>query len=167
MAKVTSIGSPDPSKVKAKQITRQRSAAAQMAVDQGNWENATLAMEMRLEGKQLSEIAAAIGYKNIRDVDRLFSERFAHDASFLTNQQRTTMMGWEMMRLDRLQAAVWPAAMMGDPKSVDSAVRIIMARAKIAGLDQVDPVVQKNLVLVVGEKEEDYIAALKAAGSDD
>ena len=55
---------------------------------------------------------------------------------------------------------------MGDPKSVDSAVRIIQARARISGLEQVDPVVQKNLVLVMGEKEEDYIAALKAAGGD-
>jgi hypothetical protein len=53
---------------------------------------------------------------------------------------------------------------MGDPKSVDSAVRIIMARAKITGLEQADPVVNKNLVLVMGEKEEDYIKALRNAG---
>ena len=37
----------------------------------------------------------------------------------------------------------------------DSAVRIIAARAKILGLEQADPVVNKNLVLVMGEKEED------------
>ena len=37
-----------------------------------------------------------------------------------------------------------------------------MKEARLTGLEQVDPVVNKNLVLVMGEKEEDYIAALKA-----
>jgi hypothetical protein len=50
---------------------------------------------------------------------------------------------------------------------VDSAVRIISARAKITGLESVDPVVNKNLVLVMGEKEEDYIKALKAVSDSD
>jgi hypothetical protein len=117
-------------------------------------------------GKQLSEIAEILGIPHLDDVSRLISERFNYDASYLTNQERESILGMELIRLDTLQAAVWPAAMMGDPKAVDSAVRIIATRAKIVGLDQVDPVVQKNLVLVVGEREDDYIAALRATTDD-
>jgi len=93
----------------------------------------------------------------------MLSELYGFDAAYLTEQERTTALATEVMRLDKLQTAVWPAAMMGDPKSVDSAVRIIMARAKITGLEQADPVVNKNLVLIMGDKEEDYIKALQAA----
>jgi hypothetical protein len=117
-------------------------------------------------GKQLSEIAEILGIPNHLDVSRLLSERMKYDASYLTGQDRESILGLELIRLDALQAAVWPAAMMGDPKSVDSAVRIISARAKITGLEQVDPVVNKNLVLVMGDKESDYIAALRATTND-
>lgn len=156
MAKVTNIDSPTPGRVGRR---------SQALVQRMN-EKAPLAFEMRLEGKQPSEIAEVLGFKHVNDVYRMLEEQFDQDAAFLTDAQRKTMMAWELMRLDKLQAAVWPAAMMGDPKSVDSAVRIVMARAKIAGLDQVDPVVQKNLVLVMGEKEDEYIASLKAASDD-
>lgn len=95
----------------------------------------------------------------------MLDERFAHDASYLTSQERKSILAMELLRLEHLQTAVWPSAMLGDPKSVDSALRIIQTRARITGLEQVDPVVNKNLVLVMGEKEEDYISALRAAGA--
>jgi hypothetical protein len=94
----------------------------------------------------------------------MLNRLYAFDASYLTEQDRKTALATEVMRLDKLQSAVWPSAMMGDPKSVDAAVKIIAIRCKITGLEQVDPVVQKNLVLVMGDKEEDYIAALQRAG---
>jgi hypothetical protein len=49
---------------------------------------------------------------------------------------------------------------------VDTALRIVLGQHKISGLEQVDPVVQKNLVLVMGDKEEDYINQLKAISDD-
>jgi hypothetical protein len=93
-------------------------------------------------------------------------ERFAYDAAYLTDGERKSILALEMIRLEGLYAAIEPAAMMGDPKSVDSAVKIILAGHKVSGLETVDPVVQKNLVLVMGDKEEDYIAALKAVSDD-
>ena len=116
---------------------------------------------MRLGGKLPSEIAEELKLPHDQ-VLRMISELFAHDASFLTTQERTFALGQEVMRLDRLQAALWEQAMLGDPKSVDSVVKIIQTRAKITGLEQADPIVNKQLVLVMGDKEEDYIAALKA-----
>jgi len=122
-----------------------------------------MAYQLMIGGKSRSEIAEILGMAYDNDVNRLMTERFVHDAKFLNEMERKELLSLEMLRLDALQAAVWPSAMMGDPKSIDSAVRIIATRAKISGLEQVDPVVQKNLVLVMGDKEEDYIAALKAA----
>jgi hypothetical protein len=127
-----------------------------------HWAKAREAFDLRIEGHQPSEIAAILAVTP-ESVSQMLSELYGFDAAYLTEQERKTALATEVIRLDKLQTAVWPSAMMGDPKSVDSAVKIIMARAKITGLEQADPVVQKNLVLVMGEKEEDYIAALKAA----
>ena len=55
----------------------------------------------------------------------MLNERFAYDASYLTSQERKEILGMELLRLDALQDAVWDSAMMGDPKSVDSAIKII------------------------------------------
>lgn len=120
-----------------------------------------------LGGKSHSEVAEILDIPHVDDVWRLLTERFKFDAAKLTDAERKDILGMELLRLNALQAAVWPSAMMGDPKSVDSAVRIISARAKITGLESVDPVVNKNLVLVMGEKEEDYIKALKAVSDSD
>jgi hypothetical protein len=130
-------------------------------------DKALTAYHLMIGGKSHSEIAEILEISNTNDVWRLMTERFATDATMLTNAERKDLLALETLRLNALMAAVWPSAMMGDPKSVDSAVRIIAARAKISGLEQVDPVVQKNLVLVMGDKEEDYIAALKAASDND
>jgi len=123
------------------------------------------AYQMQISGKLPSEIAEHFN-TSIELVDQLLSERFKADAKRLTEGDRKYLLAQELIALSQLKAAVWPSAMMGDPKSVDSAVKIILAAHKVAGLEQVDPVVQKNLVLVMGDKEEDYIAALKATGQD-
>ncbi|MBE4791727.1 hypothetical protein [Streptomyces caniscabiei] len=65
----------------------------------------------------LSEIRASIG-----DVART-------DAALLA-QERT----------DALLAAVWPAAMSGDPKAVGAALRVLERQAKALGTDAVEPI---------------------------
>lgn len=152
MDEVTPI---DSRKGVAKRTRRSPSKAAR-------WELAEQAYQLRIGGKSPSEIATILGVATAEDVAQLITERYAYDAGYLDKLDRQSLLFLEITRLDALQGAVWPSAMMGDPKSVDSAVKIIQARAKISGLEQVDPVVQKNLVLVMGDKESDYIAALKA-----
>ena len=155
MAKVTGIDSP---RGRSNSKTLGRSTK-----DKENIAKAVEAYELLLGGKSHSEIADIMGMAYDKDVYQLLLQRFQSDAAHLTEAERKDLLALETLRLNALQAAVWPAAMMGDPKSIDSAVRIIATRAKITGLEQVDPVVQKNLVLVMGDKEEDYIAALKAS----
>jgi len=128
-------------------------------------EEARKVFEMKLGGKLPSEIARELGIPDVQ-VLRMLTELFSFDASFLADQDRKLALGLELMRLEALQSAIWEQAMMGDPKSVDSVVKIIQTRCKITGMEQADPVVNKNLVLVMGEKEDDYIAALKATQND-
>jgi hypothetical protein len=120
---------------------------------------------MRSGGKLPTEIADTLGM-TVADVMNTMTARFSYDASYLTEQDRKSLLAMELIRTEALLASVWPAAMMGDPKSVDTALRIVLGQHKISGLEQVDPVVQKNLVLVMGDKEEDYINQLKAISDD-
>jgi hypothetical protein len=158
VGKVTSIDSPGGKSPEMLPASSDRSRSPAL-----RWERAREAFDLRIEGHSPSEIAAILSVTPEAVLDML-SDLYGFEASYLTEQERKTALATEVLRLDKLQTAVWPSAMMGDPKSVDSAVKIIMARAKITGLEQTDPVVQKNLVLVMGEKEEDYIAALRSAG---
>jgi hypothetical protein len=153
MDEVTPIGSP----------RRRRRSKASVAAQ--TRERALLVLELRAGGKLPSEIASALGTDN-QDVDRLLQEQFAQDAAFLTGLQRDSLLGMQFLRLEKLLAAVWPSAMLGDPKSVHEAGDLVMKEARLTGLEQIDPVVNKNLVLVMGDKEEDYIAALRATNSD-
>jgi hypothetical protein len=121
---------------------------------------------MRAGGKLPSEIAAVLGVPQGDEVRRLLDEQFSQDASYLTGMQRETVLGLQLMRLEMLLAAVWPSAMMGDPKSVHEAGELVMKESRLTQLEQVDPTVNKNLVLVMGEKEDDFIAALKATQTD-
>jgi hypothetical protein len=164
MDKVTPIDSPE--KRRRKPVVTSSRSIRDKSVELERMRKARSAYELVLAGKSHSEIAELLDLSGGDVVWTMMTEMFLKDARRLTAAERQEMLGTELLRLNALQAAVWPAAMMGDPKSVDSAVRIIQARARISGLEQVDPVVQKNLVLVMGEKEEDYIAALKAAGGD-
>lgn len=162
MEKVTAIDSKPSRKRKPRLPARAKSSQP----SQEQQEKSLLAYQMRVAGVQPSEIATALGISHVHDVYRLLAERYSMDIDYTDKLDRKSILYMEVTRLDALQAAVWPSAMMGDPKSIDSAIKIIATRAKITGLEQVDPVVQKNLVLVMGEKESDYIAALKAASDD-
>lgn len=158
MDEVTPI---DSGRKRGNKAPRARSAGLAKEIE----DKAREAYQMQIGGKLPSEIAEHFG-TTVEIVDQMLSERFKQDASRLTGEDRKYLLAQELIALSQLKAAVWPSAMMGDPKSVDSAVRIILAAHKVAGLEQVDPVVNKNLVLVMGEKEEDYIAALKATSDD-
>jgi hypothetical protein len=164
MDKVTPIGSPKQRRRRVPART-QRSTPPKSSRRKRS-EKALQVYQLRIAGKLPSEIAEIVGYASAGEVIRVLDEEFAIDASYLTDAERKSILALELVRLEHLQTAVWPSAMMGDPKSVDSALRVIQTRAKIIGLEQVDPVVNKNLVLVMGDKEEDYIKALRATSDD-
>lgn len=119
------------------------------------------AYQLRQRGKSLYEIAEALEIRSAAEVGQLLHDRYNYDAGYLTTSERESILAMELARCDRLQDACWDEAMLGDPKAIDSSIKVMAHRAKLLGLEKVDPVVQKNLVLVMGEKEADYIEALK------
>lgn len=160
MAKVTDIDFPPRASRKVPARRRARTAVAKPSP-----EKVKLAYELRIAGKSHYEIAEELGMSSDA-VSRMLEEQYALDAAYLTETERMQILGLEMVRLDRLLAAVWPSAMMGDPKSVDTALKVVQTRLRAAHLDQTDPVINKNMVLVMGEKEDEYISALKAIQDD-
>lgn len=153
MAKETDTGS--RGKTVSLSTARSRSAARR-------WERAKEAYDLRLEGRSLSEICEILQAKP-EDVARLLDELYGFEAAYLTDQERKTALATEVARLDKLQVAFWQSAMMGDVQSGRMVLDAIKTRVDITGLKEVDPIVQKNLVLVMGDREEDYIKQLQDA----
>jgi hypothetical protein len=67
----------------------------------------------------------------------------------------------EVERLDTLQRAVWQDAIGGDIKAVETALRIIQARAKVLGLDNMPVNTVTNNTIVVAGTPEEYVSALR------
>lgn len=158
MDKVTPIGTEKrPAKRTSRTSIRNRSR---------DWTKAVQAYDLKLAGKSLYEIAEALNIRSAAEVGQLLQDRFNYDAGYLTTTERESILALELARCDRLQDACWEEAMTGEPRAIDSAIKVMAHRAKLLHMEQVDPVVQKNLVLVMGEKESDYIEALKATTTD-
>jgi uncharacterized protein YegP (UPF0339 family) len=94
-------------------------------------EQRTQAMQLRLAGATYEAIAQAVGYSSrqaaYRAIERARLETLREPADALREM--------ELMRLERLQQGVWPAAIKGDHGAVDRVLRIMERRAKLLGLD--------------------------------
>lgn len=92
------------------------------------------AIALRLAGADLQTIADRLGYSSRAAV--CVDLRRAHDIALAeTIHDAEELRHLEVARLDRLQAAVWPAALAGDVRAADSALRIIDRRCRLLGLD--------------------------------
>jgi hypothetical protein len=89
---------------------------------------------MKLAGAELQRIADALGYSSraaaCKDISRAYEIAVAETA-----QYSETLREQELQRLDRLQVGVWAAALAGDPRAADTALKIIDRRIKLLGLD--------------------------------
>jgi hypothetical protein len=89
------------------------------------------AVELRTTGLTYDQIAAELGYANRGTVYRLVSEALETQTVEAVDQLRSL----EVERLDRLQFGVWQKAMDGDVHAGSLAIRVIMARCRLLGLD--------------------------------
>lgn len=121
------------------------------------------ALELRLAGKTYREIAAALGYK---------SPHGAYDAvtgalAEVTREPAEELRKMELARLDALHAALWPAAIQGDPVSVAGALRVSESRRKLLGLDlpegYTDPKPERPLVRVYWGNEVPDVVSIEDA----
>lgn len=90
------------------------------------------ALELRLQRKSLQTIADTLGFADrsgaLKAIQKAIADLGAAENAEELRQQ-------SLLMLDKLQAACWDEAMEGDPKAINTAVRLIEARAKLAGIE--------------------------------
>ena len=92
------------------------------------------AIELRLAGATYEQIAETLGYSSRAaayvDIDRALRAALAEQ-----HQEADMLRHQELARIDTLQRSVWDAAMQGDLRAVDVALRCIDRRCRLLGLD--------------------------------
>lgn len=92
------------------------------------------AIKLRLAGVDFETIAERLGYASrgaaSKDVCRAFDAYRAEEEAVIETWREV-----EGQRLDRLQAAAWPAAAKGDLKAIETVLKVIAQRSKLLGLD--------------------------------
>lgn len=124
------------------------------------------AYERKMAGQSLTDIAGELGYNSGAEVAQAIRQRMRSEAKFLDEDDRDGILALELARLDKLQFAVWPSAVYGDPKAVDLVLKIMTLRMRVTGVDQPDASAGKHTVLVIGGNEESYVQALKEASDE-
>lgn len=103
-------------------------------------ERRTRAISMRLAGIDYETIARELGYSDrsaaCKDVSRALEQRTKEQ-----QQSADALRTAEVMRLDRLQLGLWSAAADGDPRAVETVIKVIDRRIKLLGLDQAQRVI--------------------------
>lgn len=89
------------------------------------------AVELRLAGLSLEQIAERVGYANRSAVSKAIRRAVARTNADVVDEYKDL----ELQRLEALQRAVWAKAMAGDLKAVDRALAIGSARSRLLGLN--------------------------------
>ena len=122
---------------------------------------------MRVSGKTWDEIAETLGYANGQSARVRVTQELQKAYNTLEDSLRREMMYMELERLDALQAAVWPMAMKGDTKSVDSALRVISIRSKILGFEQKDEKVTNQTLVITQDRFVEQLQDLVNRSTDE
>lgn len=120
------------------------------------------AWDMRVTGQSWNQIARVLGYPSARAAAGAVRVWQRRSAFLVDEATREEMLTEELAKLDMLQNAVWADAMQGEPSAVNNARQIILARAKLLGLDERVTNITNNTVVVAGDTQE-YVNSLEAA----
>ncbi|MFK0045525.1 hypothetical protein ACIQU4_15630 [Streptomyces sp. NPDC090741] len=92
------------------------------------------AIRMKINGHSYTEIAEQLGYSSrgsaSSDVRRALEKHVIEEGLAVEAWREL-----ELARLDILQKAIWNKAMDGDPRAIETALKILDRRAKLLGLD--------------------------------
>jgi hypothetical protein len=92
-------------------------------------ERRALVLSLRRQGRGFTEIAAHVGASPstcYRDVAQALRE--------VGREEARELFDLEMQRLNELQAAIYPAAVEGDIKAIDTCLALMDRRARLVGL---------------------------------
>jgi AraC-like DNA-binding protein len=88
-------------------------------------------LELRRVGLTWVRIAEEVGYADHTGAYAAYKRAIKRTMQQPADELRSQ----ELDRIDRLQVAIWPAAMKGDTRAVLTIVRLMERRAKLTGLD--------------------------------
>lgn len=117
------------------------------------------AHQLRLKGEDWAQVAKLCGYDSADSARIAVRAYLQRAAQSMAEEHRTEALQAEIERLNTLQASVWDQALDGDLKAVDTAVKIVVARAKLMGLDRDGEKVTNNTVVVT---EQDFVKIMQA-----
>lgn len=123
-------------------------------------EQARRALAMRKMGRSWWDISETLGISE-NQASQLVSVAINEAAALVNEGMKRSLLAMEVERLDDLQAAIWSDAIGGDLKAVETTLKIIQARAKVLGLDNIQTTSVTNNTIVVAGTSEEYIAALR------
>jgi transcriptional regulator len=89
------------------------------------------AVELRLAGGTLKQIADALGYASPSGAAQAIVSALRKRVAEVVDDHRQV----EYLRLEAMWMAIYPAAKRGDLAAIDRAVKIMTRRAKLLGLD--------------------------------
>lgn len=89
------------------------------------------ALELRKAGKTLEQIANELGYASKSGAAKALSVALQKTIQEPADELRTL----ESQRLDALLHSLWPNALSGDTRAIDTCLRVMDRRAKLLGLD--------------------------------
>jgi hypothetical protein len=118
------------------------------------------AYELRQQGDSWWMIAEKLKITE-RQAGNLVADSISAAADLVNEGAKQSLLAMEIERLDTLQRAIWQDAIGGDIKAVETALRIIQARAKVLGLDNMPVNTVTNNTIVVAGTPEEYVSALR------
>lgn len=89
------------------------------------------ALELRIAGKTLEQIAVELGYAGPQGADQAIRRALRKTLQ----EPADTLRVLELIRLDKLMAGLWPFAVLGKTEAIDRVLKIMDRRAKLMGLD--------------------------------
>jgi hypothetical protein len=119
------------------------------------------AHRLRVTGAAWSDIAVATGYSSGAVCQLAVTAYLQKAALMQTPEQQRAALQTELDRLDELQRTCWPAATSGDVKAGHLALKIIVERARLLGVNQPPQGDRTQQTIVIGGTSEEYIAGLK------
>ena len=115
-------------------------------------------IELRRAGLTWATIAAQTGYAGAPGAYKAYQRA----AERLIRPNLEEHRDMELDRLDRLQAAVWGRAALGEVKAIDSVLKIIDRRSRLLGLDAPQKI-QAEVITYDADSIEARLAAIIAA----
>jgi len=151
---------PPAKKTPSKSVARVKKANSAAVLQEEQNALAMKAFQMRKAGASWWEIAENLKISE-QQAGMLVHNRIKEAAKLVDEGTKRTMLAMEVDRLDTLQQAIWADAVGGDRQAIETALKIIQARAKVLGLETIPSSTVTNNTIVVAGTSEEYVAALK------